>query len=227
MIVFQIKRILEIKGFARFCVLTSQQGSDDELCDILNQFKVDYFRADLEDVNLRFRKALYAFGANSGYFIRLTADCPLICPELIEIGIQKTLSGSYDYFSNTVVRSFPDGLDFEIVSVESFLELANKELDSYDREHVTPFIYRNSQEYKIGQLVSEVDFSKLRLTVDYPEDLDFIREIVDSDSFNPMNMSYSHLLELYFQVNKHLESDSITRAFRYDVQRIGVVDENQ
>ena len=112
MVLFQIERILRTSLVKKVIVVTSLEQSDDELCQLLETHGVTYFRGDLYDVNSRFRSALVEFELTTGYVMRLTADCPLICPEVLDLGIETIRRTRWDYFSNTVTRTFPDGLDF-------------------------------------------------------------------------------------------------------------------
>ena len=87
LVIFQINRILRAALVEEVVVLTSKESSDDELCSLLDIHKIKYFRGELNDVNLRFRQAISKFGLKNGLVMRLTADCPLICPEILDYGI--------------------------------------------------------------------------------------------------------------------------------------------
>ena len=209
MILFQVNRLRQAEFDIQLLVLTSDQSSDDYLCQILASKNIAFFRGNLDDVNLRYREALTFLGAYSGHFIRITADCPLICLDVIERGIEEVERHHWDYLSNTVVRSFPDGLDFEIVSVPKFLSQDRGQLNRYDCEHVTPFFYRNLDKYSVSQLVLNYDYSQIRLTVDYPNDLEYISEITKLDYFNCKDVSFSHLITLYNLSNKQQREPSL------------------
>jgi spore coat polysaccharide biosynthesis protein SpsF len=129
MILFQIQRILLAKFDFRLVVLTSSEQSDDELSSILQNAGIEVFRGDLIDVNRRFRQALEYLEISQGYFIRITADCPLLCLDLLEYGLEEVMLHEWDYFSNTVIRTFPDGLDFEIVSIPRFIAQNRSKFD--------------------------------------------------------------------------------------------------
>jgi spore coat polysaccharide biosynthesis protein SpsF len=197
LILFQISRIRKSLLVDYVVVLTSLEHSDDELCRLLDSQNISYFRGDLNDVHLRFRQALAFFGIDSGYIMRLTADCPLICPEILDSGVEAIKQSDFNYFSNTVIRTFPDGLDFEILRVEDFLNQPRACLTDYDKEHVTPYFYNNPNLYSIGQLISTIDNSSIRITVDFPQDLVLVSEMVGNKAFDQSDRSYSHLLELY------------------------------
>jgi spore coat polysaccharide biosynthesis protein SpsF len=184
---------------------------------------ISFFRGSLSDVNFRFREALDFLNISQGYVMRLTADCPLVCPEILELGIKKSNENSWDYLSNTVQRTFPDGLDFEIFNVASYLNQPSNQLSSYDREHVTSYFYNHSGEYLIGQFVASVDFSDIRLTVDYHNDLEVIREIVRMGQGDKNYMSYSQILLLYnkFMNNRQGALDlNLNSNFTYSVSQL-------
>lgn len=202
MVIFQINRILATRSLSQLLVVTSNEDSDDELCKILEKRGIGFFRGNLSDVNFRFREALNFLNISQGYVMRLTADCPLICPEILELGIKNAVENNWDYFSNTVQRTFPDGLDFEIFNVASYLSQPCNQLSDHDREHVTSYFYNHRSEYLIGQLVSSVDFSDIRLTVDYCKDLELIREIVRMGQNEENYRSYSQILLLYDKLMK-------------------------
>jgi glutamate-1-semialdehyde 2,1-aminomutase len=108
--------------------------------------------------------------------VRITGDCPLIDPVIVDQCINKFKEGNADYCSNIDPATFPDGLDVEVMSFKS-LEQANLEaISSYDREHVTTYI-RNSENFFKSSIKHIEDFSNFRWTVDEPEDLNVVRNI--------------------------------------------------
>jgi len=114
------------------------------------------------------------------HVVRLTGDCPLIDPEIIDQIVEKHIEGGYDYTSNAVKRTYPDGLDVEVVTFET-LERAWKEAkDTESREHVTPYIYDESNNFKLGHVVHDPDLGALRWTVDYREDYDLVSAVYDA-----------------------------------------------
>jgi spore coat polysaccharide biosynthesis protein SpsF len=112
--------------------------------------------------------------------VRLTADCPLADPDVIDAVIDRLAETGADYASNTpAVRTYPHGLDTEVMR-RAALEAAWAEAtDPYEREHVTAFIYRRPKRFRIGYLSREPSLAQLRWTVDLPEDLDFVRDVYE------------------------------------------------
>ena len=175
MIFWQISRIKRSKYVSKIVVATSNDQTDDELALYLQEIGVDVIRGDLENVYERFRKVLYHH--NSSHFARLTADCPLVMPELIDVIFEKFFLGKYDYISNAINPTFPDGLDVEIIKTKIFKKLIKLNLSEIEREHVTLAIYSRKTNFKIFSFESGENLSRERWVVDYPEDLDFIRKI--------------------------------------------------
>jgi spore coat polysaccharide biosynthesis protein SpsF len=174
----QIERIQRAKLIDKFIVATSNDPTDDSLADLCSKTNIACFRGSLNDVLDRFYRA--ATLLNPGHVVRLTGDCPLADSQLIDEMILFHLEGGYDYSSNTVETTYPDGLDVEIFRF-SCLELAWKEATlPSQREHVTPFINKQPDRFKIGSLKNSIDLSHLRWTVDEPLDFKFVTRIYEA-----------------------------------------------
>lgn len=170
-----IERVKRIKNVDKVILATTSKREDDILEKIGKNLKVSVFRGSENDVLDRFYRAAKLLKVDP--IIRITADCPLLDPRVCEKVIDYYLKGDYDYVSNASPPTFPDGLDTEVFSFQA-LEKSWKEVKLLsEREHVTPYIYRNPQIFKLGNVSSEIDFSHLRLTVDEKADLILIREI--------------------------------------------------
>lgn len=127
--------------------------------------------------------------------VRITADCPLIDPDMVDDCIKEYRRSGVDYFSNNHPESFPDGLDIEVFSFSS-LNIAHREASkNFDREHVTPYI-RNSNKFNIGNMVSKDDHSKKRWTVDEPEDFSVVKNVFNYFAPNT-EFSWLDVLKLY------------------------------
>ena len=175
MLAFQIERVLQSKMIDQLIVATSTDSTDDAIEALCLQINIPCFRGSQNDVLDRFYRAALPWAQT--HTVRLTGDCPLIDPDVIDAVIQFYLSGGYDYVSNTLQPTFPDGLDIEIFRFP-ILERAWKEavLPS-QREHVTPFIYNQPECFHIANYQNSDDLSHLRWTVDEPEDFNFVTKI--------------------------------------------------
>ena len=178
MLLRQIERVRRATRIGRLLVATSSDPSDDAIEKLCRDNEVSLFRGSLDDVLDRFYRAAIPIAPD--HVVRLTGDCPLADPELIDQVISFYLDGGFDYASNVVVPTFPDGLDVEVFRF-SCLEQAWKEADlPSQREHVTPFIHRQPGRFRIGSFRGEKDLSGLRWTVDGPEDFELVTEIYAS-----------------------------------------------
>lgn len=156
-------------------VATSVNPADDEVEAFCVANRIDVHRGSEEDVLDRFYQAASAHRATS--VVRLTADCPLLDPDVIDRVVADFQTGGADYVSNTVERSYPDGLDVEVCSFQT-LERAWREAEwASEREHVTPYVWKHPDRFTIRQVVQAEDLSSLRWTVDDPRDLELVRSI--------------------------------------------------
>jgi glutamate-1-semialdehyde 2,1-aminomutase len=175
MLALQVERVLKSKMIDQLIVATSTDPEDDAIELLCLQINIPCFRGSLNDVLDRFYQAARPWQLTQ--IVRLTGDCPLIDPEVIDSVIDFHLAGNYDYTSNTLRPTFPDGLDVEVFRF-SILEKAWEEATlPSQREHVTPFIYNQPERFRIANRVHSENLSHLRWTVDEPEDFELITKI--------------------------------------------------
>lgn len=173
MIEQQIVRIRQAQNIDVLVIATSVDPSDDELVKVCERLGIEVVRGPLDDVLTRFHLALNKYPA--AHVARLTADCPLTSPRVIDEVISQHFASGADYTSNNIVPTFPDGLDVEVMKA-SALEWAYENAEEGPlREHVTLAIYSNPDEFRLENVGMEPDLSHLRWTVDTPEDLEFVR----------------------------------------------------
>lgn len=179
MILRQIERLRRARSLDRIVVATSVEAGDDELAQVLAAAGVPVHRGDLADVLGRFIGALDAFGP-AETLVRLTADCPLADPAVIDATIAHFHETGADYASNVAEpRTFPKGLDVEVMRADALRRAAAETADPYDREHVTPFLYRNPDRFRLAGHAQDADEGEVRWTVDRPDDLEFVRAVYD------------------------------------------------
>lgn len=173
----QIERVKRCSRIDEIVVATSERPEDEGIVLLCQEVEVGYFCGDLHDVLDRFYRAAKKYDPD--HVVRLTGDCPLIDPGLIDDLIDFYLSEPCDYASNCEVATLPDGLDTEIMSFEA-LERAwlEAKLPS-EREHVTPFIRSHPEKFKTRSYLHPRDLSHLRWTVDEPQDLEFVRQVYE------------------------------------------------
>jgi spore coat polysaccharide biosynthesis protein SpsF len=169
-----------VASIDRLIAATSDQASDDSLAQVLKAAGVEVFRGSLDDVLGRFAGAVAGLD-DDDLMLRLTADCPLADPTLIEALIARHLTGGADYSATTLPhRTYPIGLDAEILSVGLLRLTASEAADPYEREHVTPFVYRRPERFALAGLTQDRDESQVRWTVDLPSDLAFVRAVYEA-----------------------------------------------
>ena len=170
-----VKRCQMCKMADSVIVATSTDESDDTIASFCEQNNFSYFRGSLEDVLARYRDSAKKFELD--IVVRVTSDCPLIEPTILDAEIQKFREGSVDYVSNALNRIFPRGLDCEVFSLKA-LEKANHEATAaYDREHVTPYIVKNMRVLPFD--VDEKYRGDFRLTLDEENDYKLLKLIYE------------------------------------------------
>jgi len=175
MVIRQLERIARCTRIDQVVVATSTESSDDELVDVLEAHDVVVRRGSLANVFERFTTVIDEF--SPAHVVRLTADCPLTDPTVIDDLVELHVSSGADYSSNVMERTFAHGLDAECATSAVFSRLAKLTLTQQEREHVTLGIYSRPTEFEFSSLTQPVDQSSLRWTVDYPSDLDFVRAV--------------------------------------------------
>ena len=218
MIEWQIRRIR--KSIAEHIVLaTSEDNSDNELSKIVRNLGVEVFRGSLTDVHSRFVAILEKH--NPAYFIRLTGDCPVVMPDLLNLMLEEFESSQFDYFSNINPPTYPDGLDIEIISTRAFLEFSKNELTDKEREHVTLGMRQRSSIFNLGNFENRHDYSKMRWTVDYEEDFLFISNVFDYFKGQETEFSSGDLI-------KAVQSGSIPdNAISHDFRNIALTERTE
>jgi len=173
----QVERIQRSGLIDKLVVATSSDPTDDEIDSECRTRGLACFRGSLDDVLGRFYQAASAYKPE--HVVRLTGDCPLADPELIDRIIEFHINGGYDYSSNTLAPTFPDGLDVEVCRF-CCLEQAWQEASlPSQREHVTPFIHQQPLRFYLGSYVNDRDLSYLRWTVDELDDFEVVTTIYE------------------------------------------------
>ena len=206
MLCWQVERIQQSKKLDKIVIATSHEASDDAIAELCQEKSWLYFRGSLDDVLSRFY--LCASHYQATHIVRLTADCPLSDPVLIDQVISLHLDQGNDYTSNCYPHTFPDGVDVEVMTFHA-LEQTNHHASTIDeREHVTLYLRQPEHGFTIGALHAPEDYSGLRWTVDYPEDFEvasfIFEQLADQGCFG-----YQDVIKLeqkypeVFSRNKH------------------------
>ena len=180
MIYRQVERLRRAKTIKNLVVATSIDPSDDHLADYLKLSSIPFVRGNLNDVLARFETAIKLF-PDAEHIIRVTGDCPLIDPCILDQIVNCHILEKNDYTSNTVEVTYADGLDVEVIKRTIFEEILKTATLPYEREHVTPYIYTHSEKYKIKHFkYSGEAFDHLRWTVDHQEDYELVTKIFEN-----------------------------------------------
>ena len=173
----QVERLRRSKTLDALVLATSDDASDDPLAAYAAEIGLAVVRGPLDDVLARFAAVLAAW-PQATTLARLTADCPLTDWRVLDAVIDRLGETGADYVSNVAPeRTFPHGLDVEAMQADALRQAATEASEPYDREHVTPFIYRHPERFRIEGLMRAPSLAQLRWTVDYPADLDFVRHV--------------------------------------------------
>ena len=201
-VINQLRYCSKIKNLV---IATTTNQEDDEIEKFANNNSVNVFRGKEKDVLDRYFQCAKKYSFST--IVRITADCPLIDPQIVDKVVEQFFSGNYDFATNTLTRTFPIGTDVEVFSFSALNRAwENAQLPS-EREHVTPYL-RNKENYKIINVENDKNISNLRLTVDRIEDVELIKQILNNISINPIHLE--DILELFSQkpelieINKHI-----------------------
>lgn len=179
MLWYVVQRVKQADTVNQVVVATSTGPADDAIEEFCRQNRIEWFRGSEDDVLDRYYQAARAHAADA--VVRITGDCPVIEPEVIDLIVRTFIEGDYDYVSNTLRYTFPDGLDTEVFSFAG-LEISWREARKQsEREHVTPYL-RLSGKFKLRNVEYHENLSSQehRWTVDEPADLEFIRRIYEN-----------------------------------------------
>jgi len=160
-------------------VATTTNRTDDPVVSLASELGVPIFRGSEDDVLARFAGAITEFDLD--VVVRVTSDCPLLDGELVNRGISLYLDADDPnrYVSNTIIRTYPRGFDFEVFSAAALLEADRHADRPAEREHVTPYLYGRSDRTSIEQVTRDGDASGFRVTLDTPDDLELIRRLIE------------------------------------------------
>lgn len=196
MITRQLERIERARMLSGVVVATSADASDDPLAEYLTAQGYSVLRGSLEDVLARFVRVIDENQPES--IVRLTADCPLISPTVIDQIVETYLASDMDYCSNTLTPTYPDGLDVEVVRASVLRDLHASTTDRHEREHVTLGVYRHPETFTLCNYAdpSGHNRSELRWTVDNADDFAFAVWVYGAlFDFNPA-FDYSDIVDL-------------------------------
>jgi spore coat polysaccharide biosynthesis protein SpsF len=174
-----VKRARQAKTIDEVVVATTTEPEDTEIEKFCQDHSIQVYRGSLNDVLDRFYQAAKTYRAD--VIVRLTADCPLLDPGVVDHTVEVFLQGRFDFAANRLPppfkRTYPIGLDTEVCSFAALEKAWQEAKEPYEREHVMPYLYEVHGRFKIIQVDYEKDYGDRRWTVDTPEDLELVRQV--------------------------------------------------
>lgn len=215
MLGYMAERVSSASEVDDYVIATSSAVSDDPIEEFCTNNDIPFFRGNLDDVLDRFYQASKI--ADAKIIIRLTGDCPLVDPNIINKMVRIFKKNSYDYMANTAPPegiTFPEGMDVEIFSKEA-LKKAWKEAEKpSEREHVTFYFWKNKNLFSTFRYDLEENYSNYRLTVDYPEDFELVEKIIQHFNNSKLQFNMDEIIAFLVEnpeitdLNKNIESFS-------------------
>jgi spore coat polysaccharide biosynthesis protein SpsF len=211
MIELLLTRISAASLVDEIVVAIPSDSKDDALRDWLQTHGVRFFRGSMTDVLERFY--MCALECRADLVVRITADDPLKDPEIIDYAVRYALNHpELDYVSNTLLPTYPEGLDIEVFKFSALQKAYIDAVLSSEREHVTPYIWKHLELFRAHNFQNQRDLSAWRWTVDKYEDLLFIREIMSNFKNQPL-VSYVEIIK-YLDLNPKLLEMNAKKTLR-------------
>ena len=206
-----IDRLKRVKYADRIVIATTVNDTDNQIVNLCKELGTLYYRGSEGDVLGRYYEAAVKYGGD--VIIRITSDCPVIDPEVVDslINFYTNNIEKYDYVSNTLKRTYPQGMDSEIISFDILKEAHLNAYDPFDREHVTPFIRSRPSRYCLHNIEHSTNLSNYRLTVDTSEDLDLVKKIFKELFFTNHKFTMRDILSVmeanpdWIKINSHVK----------------------
>jgi spore coat polysaccharide biosynthesis protein SpsF len=211
-----LERLQRSKHMTQVVVATTTNDSDDVIVKICKKAGVGVFRGSEHDVLARYYHTACEFDADA--IVRVTSDCPLIDPDVIDLTIGAFLSAQprMDYVSNCRLRqTYPRGLDTEVFSFTALQVAHEQAREAFEREHVTPFLWQQPNRFALANIDNDVDHSAHRWTVDTPEDFELIRLMLAALYPSNPGFNLQDCVDLLYRnpewmkINRHIEQKKL------------------
>ena len=226
MIGFMIERLRRSRSIDRLVLATSDEASDDPLAEAVATMGVAVVRGPLHDVLARFALAVQLNPAD--VIVRLTGDCPLIDPGVIDRVVECVTSGDADYASNCFPPVYPDGLDCEAFRFDLLNRASREARLLSEREHVTPYIRATALAAgRVGAVRCNIDLSALRWTVDYIDDFELVRRIVAQLGERALDADVFDVLRAYDRVAAYATHNTRNEGYQKSLTQDGELDQRK
>jgi len=197
---YSARRLKLSKKIDKIVVATTINPEDDQTEALCQKIGIDCFRGSVNDVLGRYVACLKEYPEYNGV-VRITGDCPLIDPQVVDRVVEFFEAGGYDYAGNVNPPTFPDGMDTEVFTRKA-LEVSNvKATTDYEKEHVDEYVLQ-SDEFKKGNYAIDADYASYRLTVDNPEDFKVIKFLIENTAPDATYLDYIKLLDEHPEIKK-------------------------
>lgn len=216
MLVRLLERLRRVQRADGIVIATTTNASDDPIAALCAQQGVPCHRGSELDVLSRYADAARLHAAD--VVVRITSDCPLIDPALIDQLIAVYEEGDSDYVSNMLPPTWPYGMAVEVFSATALAQAHAEATQDAEREHVTPFIYWHPQRYRLRNVASPVALSHHRWTVDTPEDYELVRRLFDHLLPTNPHFTQADVLALldahpdWIAINQHVQQKPATET---------------
>ncbi len=216
-----IRRIKKSKYIEDIIIATTEKIEDDKVIKIAEKENVKYFRGSENDVLAR-----YYFAAKHhdiDVIVRVTSDCPCIDAEIIDMVIEEYLKDkTYDFVANVLERTFPIGLDVEVIALSALETAYNEAKKDYQREHVSDYIYENPDKFKLKNIVAPAKYNKpeLRITLDTKEDYMLLCAVYDYLYYKNNSFSSEEVVKLFSEKPWFacINNNSIQKKDNYELE---------
>ena len=209
-----ISRVEASKKIDQIIVATTTAAEDQVIADLCKRIGIHVYRGSENDVLDRYYQAVLPFKPN--HIVRITADCPLMDPKVIDWVVTCHLNKKADYTANIFKETFPDGLDVEAFTFETLKRAWEEAALASEREHVTPFIRKRKDLFKQENIECGVNLGGKRWTLDNQEDFEFIKAVYEALYSNNPLFSMEEVL-MFLEQNPEIEiiNSHITRNEGY------------
>lgn len=221
-VIRRLKRSIKIDSII---IATTTDREDDQIIQEAERYEVITYRGS--KVNVLERTYEAASSDQLDLVVRVTSDCPCIDPELIDLGIDEHLKQGADFSSSALERTFPYGLDFEIMTFSTLEYVHQNATQAFEKEHVTPYIYKsNPNKFKIHHISRGASFPLFRVTLDTIEDYTLISAVFDLMSEASLDFNLDELVALFekhpwlIKINEHVEQKKVFSGIREELKEV-------
>ncbi len=210
-----IERLRRARRVDEIVVATTTEPEDKVITELAERVGVKWFRGSSEDVLARVLQAAKAYKAD--IIVEMTGDNPLLDPELVDEAISVYLKGNYDYVSNAIKETYPDGLNVQVFSVKVLDEVARLTNDPVDREHPSLYIYEHPERYRLYNIEAPPEYyhPEYRWTVDTEEDFQSVKAVYENLYYKNPDFSIADIMKLLkekpdlLKINAHIKQKPV------------------